>query len=397
MTERATYVTLVGMVAYAAIATDLYLPAIPAMVDAFGANEAQGQLTLSIFMVGMAAGQLLFGPLSDYYGRIPVIAAGTALFVMTSVGCAVANSMEMMWLARLAQGIAAASGPVIARAIVRDSYHGNKAAQVMSMLGAAMAVIPLIAPTIGAWVIVWFHWRATFIALAVFGVLILFGLRSFKESAPAIGQGSIRLLPVLKLFSACLSNRQFIGFQICGTATYAAILAYLSTVAYFMRDVFALPTAYFGYAFAASVSGFMAGALLCSRLVMHLGMHRVMTLGLTLSLLAAISQRALAPAGLDNAWGLAVSSCLIFFGIGLTSANAAMGAVSLFPRSAGAASAVYGFLHSVIAALVGFLAGIYYDGSLIPTANIMLVCGAIALLGLPLTTEPPSPSRSAST
>jgi DHA1 family bicyclomycin/chloramphenicol resistance-like MFS transporter len=295
----------------------------------------------------------------------------------------------------LAQGIAAASGPVIARAIVRDSYHGNKAAQVMSMLGAAMAVIPLIAPTIGAWVIVWFHWRATFVALAVFGVLILFGLRSFKESAPAIGQGSIRLLPVLKLFSACLSNRQFIGFQICGTATYAAILAYLSTVAYFMRDVFALPTAYFGYAFAASVSGFMAGALLCSRLVMYLGMHRVMTLGLILSLLAAISQRALAPAGLDNAWGLAVSSCLIFFGIGLTSANAAMGAVSLFPKSAGAASAVYGFLHSVIAALVGFLAGIYYDGSLIPTANIMLVCGVIGLLGLPLTTEPPS--RSAST
>jgi DHA1 family bicyclomycin/chloramphenicol resistance-like MFS transporter len=98
---------------------------------------------------------------------------------------------------------------------------------------------------------------------------------------------------------------------------------------------------------------------------------------------------------LDNTWELAVSSCLIFFGIGLTSANAAMGAVSVFPKSAGAASAVYGFLHSVIAALVGFLAGIYYDGSLIPTANIMLVCGAIALLGLPLTTE--RHSRSAST
>ncbi|MGB0381179.1 MAG: MFS transporter, partial [Luminiphilus sp.] len=243
MTERATYATLVGMVAYAAIATDLYLPAIPAMIDAFGATEAQGQLTLSIFMLGMAAGQLIFGPLSDYHGRIPVITAGTALFVATSVGCALANSMEVMWLARLAQGLAAASGPVIARAIVRDRYHGDRAAQVMSMLGAAMAVIPLIAPTVGSWVLVWVHWRATFVALALFGVLILVGLRTFRESAPAIGEGSIRLIPVLQLFSVCLRNRQFIGFQLCGTATYAAILAYLSTVAYFMRDVFALPPA----------------------------------------------------------------------------------------------------------------------------------------------------------
>ena len=390
MTERATYATLVGMVAYAAIATDLYLPAIPAMIQAFDATEAQGQLTLSIFMLGMAAGQLIFGPLSDYYGRIPVITAGTALFVATSVGCALASNMEVMWLARLAQGLAAASGPVIARAIVRDRYHGDRAAQVMSMLGAAMAVIPLIAPTVGSWVLVWVHWRATFVALAVFGVLILVGLRTFKESAPAIGEGSIRLIPVLQLFGVCLRNRQFIGFQLCGTATYAAILAYLSTVAYFMRDVFALPPAYFGYAFAASVSGFMAGALLCSRLVMYLGLLRVMTIGIVLCLLAAASQRLLAPNGLESTWGLAISSCLIFFGIGLTSANAAMGAVSLFPRTAGAASAVYGFVHSVIAALVGFVAGILYDGTLIPTANIMLICAAVGVLSLPLTRQNPA-------
>ncbi|MEL0037832.1 MAG: Bcr/CflA family drug resistance efflux transporter, partial [Halieaceae bacterium] len=179
-------------------------------------------------------------------------------------------------------------------------------------------------------------------------------------------------------------------FQLCGTATYAAILAYLSTVAYFMRDVFALPPAYFGYAFAASVSGFMAGALLCSRLVMYLGLLRVMTIGIVLCLLAAASQRLLAPNGLESTWGLAISSCLIFFGIGLTSANAAMGAVSLFPRTAGAASAVYGFVHSVIAALVGFVAGILYDGTLIPTANIMLICAAVGVLSLPLTRQNPA-------
>lgn len=384
MNERIAYATLVGLVAYAAVATDLYLPAIPAIVEEFGATEADGQLTLSTFMLGMAFGQLVFGPLSDFFGRIPVVVAGTLLFIATSVACALATSMEFMWLSRLAQGLAAASGPVIARAIVRDRYHGNRAAQVMSMLGAAMAVVPLIAPTIGSWLLVLVDWRATYVALAVFALLVLWGLRQFSESAPAIGQGGIGIFRVLRLFSTCLSNRRFIGYQICGTASYSAILAYLSTVSFFMRDVFALPPQYFGYAFAISVAGFMVGALLCSRLVVHLGTDQTLTLGVGLSLLAAFIQLLLAQQSEPSVVGLGMSSFTIFFGIGLTSANAAMGAVSLFHQTAGAASAVYGFVHATAAATTGLIAGRLYDGTLVPTASIMLACAVIGLLGIPL-------------
>ena len=120
--ELGTFVTLVGLVAFAAIATDLYLPAIPYIIADLGATESQGQLTLSVFMVGLAAGQLIFGPLSDQFGRLPVVRIGTALFLVTSILCALAWNMEMMWLMRGLQGVAAASGPVIARAIVRDRY-----------------------------------------------------------------------------------------------------------------------------------------------------------------------------------------------------------------------------------------------------------------------------------
>lgn len=384
MNERIAYATLVGLVAYSAVATDLYLPAIPAIVAEFSASEADGQLTLSMFMLGMAVGQLIFGPLSDYFGRMPVVIAGTIFFILTSIACALASSMELMWLARLVQGIAASSGPVIARAIVRDRYHGNRAAQVMSMLGAAMAVVPLIAPTLGSWILVLFDWRATYVALAVFALLVLWGLRRFEESAPAIGEGSIGILRVLRLFSTCLANRQFIGYQICGTASFSAILAYLSTVAFFMRDVFELPPQYFGYAFAVSVAGFMVGALLCSRLVLHLGMNTTLTTGIALSLLASFSQWLLAGAEDLHVTALAASSFMIFFGIGLTSANSAMGAVSLFPHTAGAASAVYGFVHSTSAAVVGYLAGQYYDGTLLPTASVMLICAGIGLCGIPL-------------
>ena len=335
MKERIAYATLVGLVAYAAVATDLYLPALPAIVDEFNVSEAQGQLTLSLFMLGMAVGQLFFGPLSDFYGRLPVVTVGTVFFIATSVACAAAPSMEFMWVTRFIQGLAASSGPVIARAIVSDRYHGPRAAQVMSMLGAAMAVIPLIAPTIGSWILVVFDWRATYLALAVFAIAVLLGLRQFQESAPAIGQGGVDIGRIFRLFSRCLSTMRFIGYQICGTATYSAILAYLSTVAFFMRDVFELPSQYFGYAFAISVAGFMVGALLCSRLVMRLGTNPTMTIGVVLTLLAAIVQWWAAPGGSANISLLAVSSWGLFFGIGLTSANAAMGAISLFPQSAG--------------------------------------------------------------
>ena len=384
MKERIAYATLVGLVAYAAVATDLYLPALPAIVDEFNVSEAQGQLTLSLFMLGMAVGQLFFGPLSDFYGRLPVVTVGTIFFIATSVACAAAPSMEFMWVTRFIQGLAASSGPVIARAIVSDRYHGPRAAQVMSMLGAAMAVIPLIAPTIGSWILVVFDWRATYLALAVFAIAVLMGLRQFQESAPAIGQGGVDIGRIFRLFSRCLSTMRFIGYQICGTATYSAILAYLSTVAFFMRDVFELPSQYFGYAFAISVAGFMVGALLCSRLVMRLGTNPTMTIGVVLTLLAAIVQWWAAPGGSANISLLAVSSWGLFFGIGLTSANAAMGAISLFPQSAGAASAVFGFIHATVAAIAGFIAGQLYDGTLVPTATIMLICAAIGLLGVPL-------------
>jgi DHA1 family bicyclomycin/chloramphenicol resistance-like MFS transporter len=269
--------------------------------------------------------------------------------------------------------------------MVRDRYHGNRAAQVMSMLGAAMAVVPLIAPTIGAWVLVWFNWRATYISLAIFACLVLLGLRQFTESAPAIGEGSIGIGRILGLFSKCLTSRQFLGYQLCGTASYSAILTYLSTVAFFMRDVFALPAQYFGYAFAVSVSGFMLGALICSRLVMRLGTNNTLTIGVLITLAASMSQWLASLTETLPLVTLAASSFMIFFGIGLTSANASMGAVSLFPKTAGAASAVFGFVHATIAAAVGLLAGQLYDGTLLPTTSVMLACAVAGVFGIPMT------------
>lgn len=380
--EILTFCTLVGLVAYAAIATDLYLPALPYIIADLGGTESEGQLTLSVFMIGLAIGQLVFGPLSDQFGRLPVVRAGTLLFLLTSVLCSIVREMELMWLMRGLQGIAAASGPVIARAIVRDHYEGNRAAQVMSALSGAMAVIPMIAPSLGVLILAFFQWPAVFLALAAFSGVLLVALTRLPESAPAPSNKALTFGGVMRAFVTMLSTRPFLGYQIAGSFSFAALFCYLSTVAYFLPDVFDIPTALFGYAFALTVAGFMTGSLINASIVIRYGLDKTLLSGLLISLLSAISIAVLAPFAANYLYTLGLLSSLFFLGVGLTAANASMGAISLFRQQAGAASAVYGFTHALLASFVGALAGWLYRGQLLEPALIMLACSICATSGL---------------
>ena len=382
--ELLTFTTLVGLVAYAAVATDLYLPAIPYMIADLAGNQADGQLTLSVFMVGLALGQLVFGPLSDQFGRLPVVRIGTLCFLIASVLCAVAQSMEMMWALRGLQGATAASGPVIARAIVRDRYEGNRAAQVMSALSGAMAVIPMVAPSIGVLVLRFFQWPAVFVALAVFALIILTALIRFPETAPAQCASKLSIRGVLTGFREMLCNPTFLGYQLAGSFSFAALFCYLSTVAYFLPDVFNIPTAQFGVAFALTVLGFMTGSLINARVVVRFGLDATLRTGLLISLLTAATITMLAPSAEQFLAIMAGLSSLFFLGVGLTAANASMGAISLFKERAGAASAVYGFTHALLAAAIGAVAGALYRGRLIEPAMIILICAIIAAGGFVL-------------
>jgi DHA1 family bicyclomycin/chloramphenicol resistance-like MFS transporter len=380
--ETLTYITLVSLVAYAAIATDLYLPAIPYMIVDLGGTTSDGQLTLSVFMVGLALGQLVFGPLSDHFGRIPVVRAGTLLFLVTSVLCALAADFGVMWATRGLQGMAAASGPVIARAMVRDRYEGNRAAQVMSTLSAAMAIIPMIAPSIGALILQFAAWPAVFVALAVFAALVLAALTRLPETTSNTSNERLTLRMVLSSFSEMLRRPSFLGYQMAGSFSFAALFVYLSTVAFFIPDVFNIPTSLFGYAFALTVFGFMTGSLINARLVMRFGMDQTLKAGLTISLLAALLIVLLSANASAHLYAMAALSSIFFLGVGLTASNASMGAISQFANKAGSASAVYGFTHALLASAIGAVAGLIYQGRLLEPALIMLGCAMLAFSGL---------------
>jgi DHA1 family bicyclomycin/chloramphenicol resistance-like MFS transporter len=352
------------------------------MIVDLGGTTSDGQLTLSVFMVGLALGQLVFGPLSDHFGRIPVVRAGTLLFLVTSVLCALAADFGVMWATRGLQGMAAASGPVIARAMVRDRYEGNRAAQVMSTLSAAMAIIPMIAPSIGALILQFAAWPAVFVALAVFAALVLAALTRLPETTSNTSNERLTLRMVLSSFSEMLRRPSFLGYQMAGSFSFAALFVYLSTVAFFLPDVFNIPTSLFGYAFALTVFGFMTGSLINARLVMRFGMDQTLKAGLTISLLAALLIVLLSANASAHLYAMAALSSIFFLGVGLTASNASMGAISQFANKAGSASAVYGFTHALLASAIGAMAGLLYQGRLLEPALIMLGCAMLAFSGL---------------
>lgn len=252
----------------------------------------------------------------------------------------------------------------------------------MSVLSAAMAVIPMVAPSIGALILGFAPWPGVFFALALFALVVLIALARFPETAARSMDDRLTFLRVLIAFRSMLATRAFIGYQIAGSFSFAALFCYLSTVAYFLPDVFDIPTSLFGYAFALTVFGFMTGSLVNASLVMRYGMDKTLKAGLITSLISAICITLFAAKAHDFMPHLAFLSSTFFFGVGLTAANASMGAISLFQSQAGAASAVYGFTHALLASLVGAIAGGLYAGRLLEPALIVLACSLIAIGGL---------------
>jgi len=381
LTDGLARLTLVALVGFSAVSTDLYLSGIPGMVVDLGVGHAQGQLTLSLFMIGFAAGQLLFGPMSDHYGRKPVAALGLWIYVVASLLCALAPSMDALLAGRLLQGLAAASGPVIARAIVRDRYKAQDAARMMALLTASMAMVPLLAPVFGSWLLHWFDWRAQFVLLMAFGLITLAGLRTLTESCPSIGQGGLRLGRVFGQFGLCLRSRAFVGYLLCGGAVFASSFAYISSSSFIMIEMLGVKPENFGYSFMLCVAGYMGGSFCSSQLVTRLGIAGVLRIGVLVSLLGVMMLCTLAFGELQSLGAVILAIFCCFLGSGLCLSNAQMGAISEFPMSAGGASAVFGFMQTGMAALSGFVVGQTYDGTLVPTALTMTTGVLISACG----------------
>lgn len=362
--SRRFLLLITGLVALGPLSTDLYLPALPGLPAFFHTSVAQVQLTLSIFLLGFAVSQLVYGPLSDRFGRRPVILGGVALYALASLACAFAHSIEALIMGRFVQALGACCGPVLGRAMVRDIHEREQATQMLGYIGAAMAVAPAIAPLLGGYLTLWLGWQANFVLLAIFGVLwwfaVWFGL---SETNQRCDPQALQWRRLLRNYGQLLSTRCFVSYTMCSSMVYAGLFAFISGSSFVFIDYFGVKPEHFGALFGCIVIGFLSGTLMVGHLSVRWGSARLLPIGVRLVALSGLVELGLAQLGFNQISAVLVPMVVYMAGMGVVMPSAMAAAITPFPHMAGAASALMGFIQMSIAASVGYWVGHGHDGT----------------------------------
>lgn len=370
-------ITLLGtLAAFGPLSMDMYLPSLPTLANYFSASASKAQLTLSGFTIGFAIGQLVYGPVSDRYGRKWVLISGVVLYVVASYFCATASDVDTLILVRFLQALGGGAGVVLTRAIVRDLYSQTAGARALSLMLLVPSVAALISPFIGGQILLWADWRWIFWLLMAFGVFILF-LAFFRlpETHPPDKRHAASLHKILLDYRAVLCDRQALGYMLCGAFSFAGMFAQLSGTPFVYIEIFNVAPEYFGFLFAVNIIGIMAGSYINSRLVTRLGIRRMLFVGTSMALGGGILVAALATFQVGGLFGIVTAIVVYMIPHNITNANATAGALDDFAHIAGTASALIGAIRFGTGAAVGALVGILHDGTALPMAYVIAGCG----------------------
>jgi len=368
------------------LSLDLYLPALPNLADELAATPSAAQLTITACLIGLAAGQLVAGPLSDRFGRRRPLLVGLVAYLLVSLACAFAPSVAVLVALRLVQGLAGAAGLVIARAVARDLYEGRGLVLFFSRLTLISGLAPVIAPVLGGQLSRVMSWRGIFVVLAGFGAVLLLAGLAQRETLPPARRSTGGLTSTLRGFQVLLGDRFFVGAALSAGLAGASMFAYISGSTFVMQRIYGLSAQGFSFAFGLNSVGIMAMSQLGARLSRRWSPVRVLALGLALNLLGAtaLAVTVLLALGL----GFLVGSLFVMVSaLGLVFPTATALAMSDYPERAGAASSLLGLGQYVFGAAVAPLVGIAGEGTAVPLGLVAVgasACASLAFLTLVL-------------
>ncbi len=367
------------MTGNAALSLDMYLPAFPTIAGDLGVGEADVQITMSTFLAGFAIGQAIYGPLSDRFGRRPVILIGLILYGLVSALCALSGQITDLVLLRALQGLAGASGSVLGRAVIRDVYEGPRLAKAMSLLMLVLTAGPMIAPLLGSVVLDFWGWRSIFWTLSAYAMLwSVLILLTIPETLAPERRSSIQPGPVAKAFAEVLSHKQAMGYTLTVALGFAGMFAYITATPFIYMDLYGVTPQEYAYFFAANVIAMAISTFVNGRLIGRVSSDTLLFVFTGILLVSSAMLIGAASTGIGGLWGLVIP---LFFYVGSLSAIAAngiAGTLQFFGHIAGTASSVFGIFQFGFGSLAGWILASLSDGSPMPMAWVILACAILS-------------------
>ncbi len=371
---------ITAMTAFGALSSNMLLPALPVMAEDLDVGAGKTLLTITAFFLGFGAGQLLYGSLSDQLGRRPVLLGGVFLYLLATLACFLAPDIDTLLAARILQGLAAAAGQVLARAVVRDLFAPAEAARIFSYSAAAFTLASGLSPLAGAGILWIAEWRTIFLvqALGGFAVLVMIWL-GLSETLARKDPGALRPGRLLGHYGDLLSSRIFLGYTLLLVFAFGATFAFHTGTAFVLIELLDQPPLTYGVAFAMAFSGYFVGSLASARLTLAIGYRRMALIGALACGGAGLALLAVVLSGRVALWSIVATQFLFMTGLGLMFANTLAGALAPFPRKAGAASAVMGFLQQMGGGAMVAIMAMLADGTALPMALCISVSMALGL------------------
>lgn len=376
--------TLIALTALAALVMNVFLPSLPGMAAYFGTEYWLMQMSVTVYLATSAVLQLFIGPLSDKFGRRPVLLWGIGLFILATIGCIFAPNTQIFLGFRMMQAVVVVA-MVLGRAVVRDLYAQDRAASMIGYVTMGMAVVPMIAPAIGGALDELFDWRASFWLLVILGLIVFFiTWRDLGETAQASG---LTLGQQIRKYPELLGSRRFWGYALTSAFASGAFFSYLGGAPYVGSEVFGLSPAALGIYFGAPAVGYFLGNFLTGRYAAKLGLNQMVLWGAWINTLGVAASLVVFLLG----WGTALTffAFMTFVGLGngLVVPNATAGMLSVRPHLAGTASGLGGAIMLLGGAALGALVGVLLvpGRGAYPLLGLMLVTSALAILTTLLT------------
>lgn len=381
MSSPLLYVILVAVSTNGPLAMNIFVPSIPGLMSEFSASSGTVQLTLTVYLAGLAVSQLAYGPLSDIYGRRPVMLTGLSLYVFASLLCAFATSIETLMAARFAQALGGAAGMVLARAIVRDLHGREASASILGYITMAWVLVPMFAPALGGFLDDISSWRMSFYVLVGFGgavwLLVLWGLPETNPPAEGGGDEAARLANGA---GALIREPRFVGYTMTLGFCSAVFFTFIAGAPFIMVEVLSRSPLDYGLWFMLVSVGYMTGNFLSGRYSQRIGIDRMITVGNGLAVVGTVLMLAFALAGELSPLTLFGPMLLVTLGNGLVIPNGTAAAISVLPKTIGAAAGLSGFTQIAIGAAASQFTGTWQGSS--PLAALWVMAAAAILAGV---------------